>query len=199
MKKVSILCLVFILVMSLSVTAFAENEGTEAERGAGREVERQEKVKGDILTVFETYYPEKLSEMSQLKSEHESFHENAKAEKETMKEEMKAEKQAFREEMKTAVENGEMTTDEVKAIMEAKKAEVTAIREDVQLIVAEKKSVVEGIKNNAKAVRETLREAIANEDIATIQSSLDQLMGYLEQHLDADYYYFDLIKAAKEQ
>jgi len=196
MKKIMVLLMVGLMVITGSMTVFAEettdkiNErAVKAERTSG---ERREKLE----ELFLTYNLDGLDAFNTAVDEHKAFHDMAQSEKEAFRLEIQAEKEAIREQF----DNGELTEEEVRVIVEERKAERELIKEDVLEIKDLKKADVEAIKAEVQLVRTSLRDALQAEEIDAVYvgSLLDQLVELLEEHIDVDYLYYDMIQDLRQ-
>ncbi|MBI9010658.1 MAG: hypothetical protein JEZ08_00395 [Clostridiales bacterium] len=194
-KKMITFMLILTMVLSTSVMVFAEESTQDLERTNREERVRErpsrEKQVSKLLELFTQYNPGQLNELTDLMQKHQSFHEMAKA----WLESKKAEFQAERESIRAAVEAGQMTQDEVRAFIESKKQEREIIKAERIVLKAEKQAAVNAIREQRKSVNGALREALQSEvvDEILVQSLLSQLVDLLSQHLEVDYYYFNLI------
>lgn len=195
MKKVLVLLLVGLMLMSSTVMVFAEeNDGSKVARGERTELSREEKEQ-KVLALFESYNPLALATFESLKAEHKSFHEMVRAEKEIIKATFVAEREA----LKASVENGELSQEEIRAIFQEYKTEREALKEEFATLRAAKQAEVEANKAELKQVREALRLALTSEEIDAnlVASLLDQMVILLNNHLDIDYYYYDLLSGMR--
>jgi len=193
-KKLVTLTLVVAVVLSSSLMAFAEETETRGER-AIRTESREKPTKAErthkLLSFFQEYNPGEYNAIVSALNEHETFHLNAKAYFETLKADFQSEKEAI----KASYESGEMTEEEFQAYVAAKREEHALNKGKREIIVAEKQAAAEVIKEQRTAVNQALREALKSEiiDSDVVQSLLSQMLVLLNQHIDMDNYYFNLL------
>lgn len=183
MKKLVLLVMSLTLLLSTTVSVSADTEGprerSDGKRGPG------------IEGIFETYYPEGLSEFEALQEEHQAFHEGRKALRDEHRADLEAEKAAI----KAAVESGEMTQEEARAFITARKAEQEPIKEALNALRDAKKEELESIKASREILKANILEALKSDpvDTATIAAHLIETTELLEAHIAIDYKYADLV------
>jgi len=193
MKKLIVFLLVAVMMVSSSVMVFAEdNAEAIAERPQRTELSQEEK-EAKREELFNLYNPGAYLDLLAAKEAHDTFHEDAKAERELVK----AARQAEREALKASVEAGEITREEAQVIIEEKKAANEVLRGEIESIKVLKQADVESNKAEVQAVRESLKTALQAEEIDAVYvaSLLDQMVDLLEDHIDIDYYYYNMIQA----
>ncbi len=192
MKKIMVLLMVGLMVITGSMTVFAEETTDDVSERSVKAERTSEERREKLEELFSTYNPDGLDAFNAAVDEHKAFHEMAQSEKEAFRLEIQAEKEAIR----AQYDNGELTKEEVRAIVEEAKAERELIKEELLEIRVLKKADVEAIKVEVQAVRTSLKEALQAEEIDTVYvgSLLDKLVELLEEHIDVDYLYYYMIQ-----
>jgi len=196
MKKIVVLLLVGLMVMAGSVMAFAEETPAELGERPIREERSPEEKRAKVEELFSLYNPDGLEAFNQITEEHKSFHEMAKSIRESFKSDLQTQRQAIR----TQLENGEITQEEVQAMKETAKAERQVFKEEAMAIKASKQAEVQAIKEEHKALRTSLKEALKAEvvDQGLVASLLDQMVELLEDHVEVDYKYFEMMQSLRD-
>jgi len=158
-----------------------------------------------LLSLFETYYPEGLSDFEALQAEHRAFHEGQAAIRAVHKEDVDAARSEIKaqfEAIRDALDSGEITLEEatanrdaIRSSLDDIKAEATAMKSAISEIIANKQVEVDAINALRATTRTTIVEALAADpvDEATIQSALATVSDLLDQHLAVDYKYAEQI------
>ncbi len=130
-------------------------------------------------------------EFNSVIENHKSFHEGVRAEKEIIK----TEYEAKRESLKAIAESGELSQEEIKAMYASYKESREAFRAEVEELHALKQADVEVNKTELVTVRKALISATKEADVDEeyISSLLDQIVELLEEHLEIDLYYYNLL------
>ncbi len=190
MKKLVVLLLVALMTLGTTAMVFAEE--TTTEKGERQERSKEDKREG-VLELFSTYFAEGLDDFNAAITAHKSFHESVRSEREIFKADQKAAREAYRE----SIKSGDYTREEAKAIFEEAKAANLALKAELEAIRTLKKADVAANDLEMKTVREALRAALQEEviDGALVQSYLGQMTVLMNEHLDIDTLYYDMIQA----
>jgi polyhydroxyalkanoate synthesis regulator phasin len=156
-----------------------------------------------FLTLVKTYAPNMLSQYETAFAAHDSIHQDLFTTRSdiytTFATETNTLLVALKSDIDTKVTAGEITVKEarelIKNFLTERKATHKTFVEAYQLALADEKAAQEVRSKEVKAIHHQLKEAIANEDSATITASIQSLYTYMNQHIAFDQFKLATMKA----
>lgn len=185
MKKILILILTCTILIFGGATALAE--GTEH---VTEDMQTNNRTH-TLEDLFDKYNPAEKQTYLNLKSDHQTFHENRQtARTETI--------QYYAGQMSAItgqVSQGAISPSEGREQLRALRSEIESLREDIKVISDQKHIEADSIKSDITALRDLIKSALQEEEIdsSQIASYLEQLNNLFEEHLEMDYKYADMV------
>lgn len=195
MKKIILLMLVGLMTLAGSALTFAEVTGEEENSVRGEKSQRvelsKEERRAKVVELFEIYNGDALTDFNAVNEAHRVFHEASRTEREILKAAMIEQ----REVLKAQLDNGELTKEEVQVIVKETKFRRQEIRSDIQSILEQKRADAAVNQEKTKGVRTAIRSQLQEEiiDGAQVASLLDQLVTLLEEHVEIDQLYYNMV------
>ncbi len=190
MKKVLIVVLALALVISFSITAFAdETVEPKPEKRQLAAQEREDRL-NRVTHLFEEYYPEGLETFLELHENHKEFHEQAATDREMHIAAVRAD---F-DEIRAAVESGELTRREGQVQIIELRIKIRTMRNELAVVRLEKIAVQGPLFDGMLEIREEIRTLLVTDPIdgEAIAVLLAESLENLAAHVENDIHYHSI-------
>jgi|GEM_PF-5549608 len=186
MKKIVSLTLLLIMLIVGTTTATAqESDGEQLANISDGRVSRT------IEDLFDEYNPSEKQTYLDIKSEHAEFHENRKG----IRLEAVQNYAAKMSEISGQVADGTLTPAEGKEQLKVLRSEIKSFIEEAKAIIEQKKAEAQGIKDEIVTLKDSIRDELKKDEVVAskVAAYLEELNTLLQEHLDMDYHYAELI------
>ncbi|MCK5759370.1 MAG: hypothetical protein KAH14_09790 [Clostridiales bacterium] len=195
MKKILILAVALIMVLAVSVTAFAATGETEKKvvsesKRDSLALENQEGRGERLRALFTEYFEEGLDELIEVQEAHISFHENVKVYREEVKNAIAADFEAI----KAAVESEDLTRREGRVELIELRMSIRNMRNEIDEVLLQKIEAQAPVHDRMVEVKDEVKTLLEADpvDADAVKFLLEETLSLLSLHLGNDELYHGL-------